>query len=410
MSASSSLRNYAVVTAAYWGFTLSDGALRMLVLGYFHQLGYSPFQLATLFLLYELCGVLTNLIGGWIGSRAGLRFTLASGLLMQLGALLMLSGLSDSWNITAQVAWVVVAQGLSGIAKDFTKLSAKSAIKSLVPDDQSGALFRWVAILTGSKNTLKGVGFFLGGFLLGALGFQHALWAMAAAIAATFLMVIALLPNNMGLSGRKLKLSDAIKNSRAITILALARLFLFCARDIWFVVGLPVFLSEELGWSFFHIGSYLALWVIGYGSVQAMTPKLLPKLGRGGQNDAKSAQAWALVLSVIPLTIYVLLLSESSPQMVVLGGLALFAVVFAINSAIHSYLVLAYADPKRTTLNVGFYYMANASGRLLGTLLSGILYQWGGLNICLLAASLMVVMSSGVALLLPDTRKTALTH
>ena len=74
------IRNYALVTASYWGFTLTDGALRMLVLLHFHQLGYTPVNLAFLFLLYEFFGILTNLFGGWIGSRFGLRLTLFAGL------------------------------------------------------------------------------------------------------------------------------------------------------------------------------------------------------------------------------------------------------------------------------------------------------------------------------------------
>lgn len=396
------LRSYAVVTAAYWAFTLTDGALRMVVLGHFHLLGYTPFQLASLFLLYEFCGVVTNLLGGWLGAKTGLRFTLLLGLVLQVLALLSLSGLSPAWSTSWQVAYVVAAQGLSGIAKDFTKMSAKSAIKVLVPNDASGTLFRWVALLTGSKNTLKGLGFFLGGALLATLGFRHSLWAMAGALAFAITLVLATLPSTMGKS--KAVLRDALRSSRAIKILSMARLFLFCARDVWFVVGLPVFLADILGWSFFRIGSYLALWVVGYGVVQAVTPRLMRNTGRGTSNDARAAQLWAALLALIPLAIFLGLRTNLPDQPVVLGGLALFGVVFAINSAVHSYLVLAYSESHRVSLNVGFYYMANAMGRLLGTLLSGLLYQAAGLSGCLIAASVMVAASGITALALPDTR------
>ncbi len=398
------LRGYLVVTAAYWAFTLTDGALRMLVLGHFHRLGYSPFELALLFLLYEVCGVLTNLIGGWIGSRSGLRLTLLVGLSLQIVALGMLSGLSSGWAQALQVAYVIAAQGVSGIAKDFTKLSSKSAIKVLVPVDEQGTLFRWVALLTGSKNTLKGIGFFLGGFLLSTVGFRNSLWAMAGGLALVATLVTMVLPATMGKTAAKFRLSDTVRGTRAIKVLSAARLFLFCARDVWFVVGLPVFLTEVLGWSFLHVGTYLALWVIGYGIVQALTPRFMGRLGRQEVNDARAAQIWSGVLSLIPVGIFGMLRLEVAPQAAVLVGLALFGIVFAINSAIHSYLVLAYSDSEKVSLNVGFYYMANAMGRLFGTLLSGLLYQVGGLDACLLAAAGLLAISSILSAALPDTR------
>ena len=398
------LRSYLVVTAAYWAFTLTDGALRMVVLGHFHLLGYSPFQLASLFLLYEFCGVITNLLGGWLGARTGLRATLLLGLFLQIAALLTLSGLSTSWTASLQVAYVIAAQGLSGIAKDFTKMSAKSAIKVLVPDDSGGTLFRWVALLTGSKNTLKGLGFFLGGALLASLGFRGALWSMAAALVLVVTLVLASLSKAMGKTKSQPALREAFQGNRGIKVLSAARLLLFCSRDVWFVVGLPVFLAEVLGWSFFGIGAYLAAWVIAYGVVQAVTPRFMRKTGRGAVNDARAAQLWAAILAIGPLAIYAGLRANLPAQAVVLGGLGVFGVVFAINSAIHSYLVLAYSEANRVSLNVGFYYMANAMGRLVGTLLSGILYQRGGLAACLIATSAMVAASALTSLALPDTR------
>ena len=169
------MRNYAIVTAAYWGFTLTDGALRMLVLLHFHKLGYSPFALAFLFLLYEAAGIGANLVGGWLATRFGIARMLAVGLAAQIAGFLMLSALSPGCVPAMALAWVVLAQGICGIAKDITKTASKSAIK-LTAGDASGRLFRWVAWFTGSKNAMKGVGFFLGGVLLEALGFQGALW------------------------------------------------------------------------------------------------------------------------------------------------------------------------------------------------------------------------------------------
>jgi MFS family permease len=162
-------RNYAIVTASYWGFTLVDGALRMLVLLHFFRLGFTPFTLAFLFLLYELAGILANLGGGWLAVRFGIARMLAVGQLLQIAGLLLLSALDPGWSAMVSVAWVVVAQGISGIAKDVTKTASKSAIKATSGE---GQLFRWVAWFTGSKNAMKGAGFFLGGLLLDLVGFR----------------------------------------------------------------------------------------------------------------------------------------------------------------------------------------------------------------------------------------------
>jgi MFS family permease len=406
-SAASQLRSYAVVTASYWGFTLTDGALRMLLLLHFHTLGYSPFQLAALFLLYELFGVVTNLFGGWIGSRTGLKATLFAGLGLQIVALLSLSALSMEWHQAVQVAYVVAAQGLAGIAKDLTKLSAKSSIKAIVPREATGRLFTWVALLTGSKNTLKGVGFFLGGLLLGTVGFHAALWVMAIGLLATALIAALILPGELGRAKAKVKFSRIFAKSRVINILSAARLCLFGARDVWFVVALPVFLYDVVGWSFTQVGTYMAAWVIGYGGVQAFTPRLLDR-GAGGQRDhARSAQRWAFLLAAIPVGIVVALMADLPPTLTIVGGLAAFGVAFAVNSALHSYLILAYADSDTVALDVGFYYMANAAGRLIGTVLSGLVYQLAGIAGCLLVAALLVAAAGVLALFLPDTRGRA---
>jgi len=377
------LRNYILVTGAYWGFTLTDGALRMLVLLHFYQLGYSPVQIAFLFLFYEFFGVLTNLFGGWIGSQLGLKVTLIAGLALQVLALSMLALLDPAWTIGFSVAYVMGAQALSGIAKDLTKMSSKSAIKVLVPDDAEGQLFRWVALLTGSKNALKGAGFFLGGALLAWLGFRSSLLLMAAGLILVLLVMLVSLPRAIGLSKQKTKFRAILSKSREINLLSAARVFLFGSRDIWFVVGLPVFLAASLGWSFTEVGGFLALWVIGYGGVQALAPRLLRGLLAGGTPRGGTATGGALSLAVLTALLAVGVSLEVSPWITVVGGLVLFGLVFAVNSSVHSYLILAYTESDQAALNVGFYYMANAAGRLIGTLLSGLVFQTAGLVGCL---------------------------
>ena len=402
----SALQQYAIVTANYWAFTLTDGALRMLVVFHFHQLGYSTLEIAFLFLFYELFGVVTNLWGGWLGARFGLRLTLWIGTLLQVAALLMLIPVADTWPKLWSVAYVMVAQAISGIAKDLNKMSAKSAIKTVVaetPHDHNqgeGQLFQWVAILTGSKNALKGVGFFLGGLLLATIGFNAAVAAMAAALALAFLLTLPL-PAEIGRMKSKPRIQSLVSKSTGINRLSLARFFLFGARDVWFVVALPVFLQSTLGWRFWEVGGFMGLWVIGYGLVQGSAPALRRSWGRSDTPGPAALQFWTALLTAIPALIAIALWRDTQPAIAVVGGLAGFGAVFAMTSSIHSYLVLAYTDAESVSLNVGFYYMANAAGRLLGTLLSGWIYLLGGLEACLWCASLLVALSWLSGLRLP---------
>jgi Arabinose efflux permease len=393
------IRSYALVTGAYWGFTLTDGALRMLVVLHFYKLGYSGIAIAFLFLFYEFFGIVTNLLGGWIASRSGLKTTLYGGLALQIVALLMLALLQPSWARTLSVAYVMVAQALSGIAKDLTKMSAKSAIKVVVPDDTEGTLFKWVSRLTGSKNALKGAGFFLGGVLLSTLGFIGALVAMAGGLVAVLFGTVFALPDEIGRSKKKVKFTALFSKSPAINWLSAARLFLFGARDVWFVVGLPVFLSQ-LGWSFAGVGGFIALWFVGYGIIQAFVPDILRSIGRE-KVDGPAAEHWAFILLVVPLGLIAALRAGFNPSVSLMIGLAAFAIVFAINSAVHSYLVLAYTDEDSVALNVGFYYMANAGGRLLGTLLSGLIFQWAAFKGCLWGSAAMILIAAVFSLKLP---------
>jgi len=403
-AASANLRNYCLVTAAYWGFTITDGALRMLVLLHFHTLGYTPIQIAFLFLFYEVFGVFTNFLGGWIGSQLGLRLTLYGGIGLQVFALVMLGLLSPEWAVGIQVAYVMVAQAFSGIAKDLTKMSSKSAIRLVVPKEAESRLFKWVAILTGSKNALKGVGFFVGAVLLQQFGFSNALFLQAGLLFLIFLTGN-FLPKEMGRVKEKVKFRQLFSKSRAINILSAARFFLFGSRDVWFVVALPVFLYDRLGWTFMQVGAYMASWVIGYGLVQFFAPNLL-RQNRGGEAPrARTIQIWTFVLTGIPGAIALAFMAGLPPEWVITGGLIIFGIVFAFNSAVHSYLVLAYTEDKDVSLNVGFYYMANSGGRLLGTVTSGLVYQFFGLVGCLWFSTLLILAAGLFSLKLPDPKK-----
>ncbi|MGG5809002.1 organoarsenical effux MFS transporter ArsJ [Falsiroseomonas sp. CW058] len=402
----SSARNYAIVTAAYWGFTLTDGALRMLVLLHFFRLGYSPFTLAFLFLLYEAAGIGANLAGGWLATRFGIARMLAVGLATQIAGFLMLAAVSPDWAAALSVAWVVAAQGVCGVAKDLTKTASKSAIK-LTAGGASGRLFKWVAFFTGSKNAMKGLGFFLGGLLLEVLGFRAALLAMAAALAAILAGVVLSLPPLMGRARASRSAREFFARNRGVNLLAAARVFLFGARDVWFVVGLPVFLYAS-GWTFTMVGGFLALWTIGYGVVQAAAPALVRRSADGLGAEVPAARRWSLALALIPAALAVALaFGPTRPDLVVAAGLAVFGFAFAVNSSVHSYLVLAYAGSEKAAEDVGFYYAANAAGRFAGTLLSGLLYGLGGITPPLAASALMLAACWAVTLLLPSSRDSS---
>jgi predicted MFS family arabinose efflux permease len=395
------LRSYAIVTASYWGFTLVDGALRMLVLLHFFHLGYTPFTLALLFLLYEAAGIAANLGGGWLASRFGIPRMLATGQVLQIAGLLMLSALDPGWSAAAAVAWVVIAQGVAGVAKDVTKTASKSAIKATSVDGNS-QLFRWVAWFTGSKNAMKGIGFFLGGLLLELAGFRYALWIMAGFLLLVFVAGLVSLPCQLGKAKASKTVRELFAKSPAVNLLAAARIFLFGARDVWFVVGLPVFLYAA-GWRFLEVGGFLAVWTIGYGAVQALAPALLTRSADGLSREIPAARVWGALLAAIPIVLAVLTAFSGlvRPDLVIVAGLAAFALPFAVNSSLHSYLILAYAGSEKAAEDVGFYYAANAAGRLFGIVLSGLLYQWGGITACLIGSAVMLVIAWAISFLLP---------
>ncbi len=405
MTSLNPLRAYTAVTAAYWAFMLSDGALRMLVLLHFNSLGFSPVQLAWLFLFYEVAGIVTNLAAGWLAARFGLAATLYGGLALQIGALVALAQLDPAWGIAASVAFVMAVQGVSGVAKDLAKMSSKSAVKLLAPA-QDGALFRWVALLTGSKNAVKGLGFFLGAALLALAGFRPAVWGMAGVLAVILMAVLLFLP--AGLPGR-MKGAESWAGWRSkdtrVNRLSLARMFLFGARDVWFVVGIPVYFQAVLSdgtaegrrEAFFLVGGFMALWIIAYGAVQALAPVILGGKGQPEVATIRKAVFWSGLLVPIPFVLALAAWAAGAPApwltTTLVLGLLVFGLVFAINSSVHSYLILAFGAAERITRDVGFYYMANAAGRLIGTLLSGVSFQLGGLPLCLSAAGAMALAS-----------------
>ncbi|MGB0986097.1 MAG: organoarsenical effux MFS transporter ArsJ [Pseudoalteromonas spongiae] len=382
---SQGIKDYIQITLAYWGFTLTDGALRMLVVLYFHTLGYSPIEVAMLFLFYEFFGIVTNLFGGWLGARFGLKVTLFSGLLLQISALILLA--QTQW---LSVVYVMILQAASGIAKDLNKMSAKTAIKQLVPSDESSTLFKWVALLTGSKNTLKGCGFFLGGFLLALFGYQNSLYLLAAGLGLITLLVASQLKQSLEAKSFKPKFSQVFSSSKKVNLLSFARCFLFASRDVWFVVALPVFLTMQAGWSSTAVGTMMASWVIIYGVFQSTTPKVFKAFNK--QANAQSAVFSALALLAVLVVMLVAISYGLSLVNVAILGLILFAVIFAINSAIHSFLIVHYARDEGASMDVGLYYMANACGRLFGTVLSGLLFQQYGLAACLIASALFVAI------------------
>jgi predicted MFS family arabinose efflux permease len=393
---SSEVRQYLIITANYWAFTLTDGALRMLVVLHFYQLGYSPLQIAMLFLFYEIFGVITNLVGGWLGAHLGLNKTMNIGLALQVLALSMLLVPPSMLAIP----WVMAAQALSGIAKDLNKMSAKSSIKLLVPANDQGMLYKWVALLTGSKNALKGAGFFLGGAMLTLLGFTGAIASMAAALTLVWILSLMMLERDLGKAKNKPKFSAIFSKSRTINFLSAARLFLFGARDVWFVVALPVFLASNLGWDHWTVSGFIALWIVGYGIVQSIAP-IITRTRSGKLPDGKAALSWALALAIIPALIAIALMNDLNPTSSLIGGLTIFGVLFAINSSLHSYLIVSYANEDGVSLDIGFYYMANALGRLIGTILSGWLFQIAGLEACLWVSSAFITIAALMSLALP---------
>jgi len=299
------------------------------------------------------------------------------------------------------VAWVVAAQGIAGVAKDVTKTASKSAIKATSAEG-SGQLFKWVAWFTGSKNAMKGIGFFVGGLLLELVGFRPALWLMAALLAVILVIGLVSLPHALGKAKSSKTMKELFGKSRGVNLLAAARIFMFGARDVWFVVGFPVFLYAS-GWRFLEVGGFLAAWTIAYGGIQAIAPVMVTRSVDGLSREIPAARLWAALLAAVPIVLIVVMQTPGlwRPDIILVCGLALFGLPFAVNSSLHSYLILAYAGSEKAAEDVGFYYAANATGRLMGIVLSGLLYQVGGITACLIGSATMLIVCWLITFLLP---------
>ena len=390
-----SIKDYITVTLNYWVFTFTDGALRIIVLLHFYKEGFSPFLIALLFLSYEFAGVFTNLIGGWLSTNYGIKRMLGVGLVIQSLGLVCLSVVNTAWGTVIATVWILFCQGLCGVAKDFTKTASKSAIK-LTSDKLEGIeskdsrLFRWVAWFTGSKNAMKGIGFLGGGLLLTVFGFQNSLWLMAFLIVLIFIFTMAQLPEMFGKKKASKTIKSFFSKNKVVNNLALIRIFLFGARDVWFVVALPVFLYSS-GWTFIQVSGLMAFWTIFYGFIQAVTPKIIPE--SESRVIGKRLRNWMFGLSVIPVILYFVVVSETPFSVAyVIFGLFLFALLFAINSSFQSFLIVEYSSQDKTAEDIGFYYSANAIGRFVGTLLSGYLFQLGGFSYALFGSALMLII------------------
>ena len=201
---------------------------------------------------------------------------------------------------------------------------------------------------------------------------------------------------------------ELFAKSARVNALAAARVFLFGARDVRFFFGLPVFLYAS-GRSFAGVGGFLAAWTVAYGGAQAAAPAPVRRSADGLSREVPAARLWAAVLAAVPALAAVALAEsdslEADPALVAAAALVLFGLPFAVNSALHSYLILAYAGSKKAAEDVGFYYAANAAGRLVGTLFSGLLFQAGGSIACLVGSSAMLAACAAITFALPTAER-----
>jgi len=231
------LRPFVIISITYLLFTVTDGAIRMIVLLHAYSKSFSALQVAVMFTLYELAGVFTNLAAGMMGARWGIRFTLIVGLCLQIFSYGLLFGWNDDWSQRTAIIYVTIAQMFAGIAKDLTKLGGKTVTKLVTPEGRHTRLFRLVSLLTGWKNSLKGVGYFRGSALL-EVSYDAALGFMIGLIVIAMPFAIFGLDKNLGTAKKKnasLKEIFVLDNFN-LNVLSLARLFLFASRDFWFEV------------------------------------------------------------------------------------------------------------------------------------------------------------------------------
>jgi MFS family permease len=382
------IKPFVVISASYLLFTVTDGGIRTIVLFNAFQRKFSAFEVSIMFVLYELAGTFTNFLAGIAGARWGLKATMLAGLFLQLGGIGMLFGWSEKFTKEQAIIFVTIAQMLSGISKDLVKLGGKAVTKLVTPDSKQGVLYKRVSMITGLKNSLKGVGYFLGGALVqwsyfGALGVMMGIVLLAIPWPALGL------ESGLGRTRREnITWRSVFKKNHNIQALSAARFFLFASRDAWFDVPLPFYLrsKEGFGWERAAAAALLGAWIILYGQVQSWTPQLVAKPLKQFPANKYHAALWAGINAVIPLVLGCFLQFSDifrahdvrAMMPILLVGVFVFAIIFAINSSIHSYLAVKYSEGDKIAVDIGFYYMSNSAGRLFGTLVGGALFEFVG--------------------------------
>ncbi|CAM9245362.1 unnamed protein product [Scytosiphon promiscuus] len=420
------MRNLYTAAMSYNGYTVTDGALRLIVLLHAADLGFNAIEIAFMFSAYEVAGVFTNLFGGVAGSKYGLRCTLLTSLTLQIACLAALTQtepiLGDlkeatpgSTRYLEATIYITAWQALAGVAKDLMKLTGKATPKLVTKEGAEGRLFQLVAWLTGMKNALKGFGSFLGALLVAQIGYVDSLWILVG-ICGIFVPVgIFGMDRGLGVSpGKNIDWKSLFSKGRNVNVLSAARFFLFGSRDVWFEIGLPLFLRVELGWKRELVGLILAGYIVIYGNLQAASTKLYKNAdGTSRQPTGAAAYKWAAYCSLAPLitgiaTYFTHKVAESdlATALVLITGVVAFAAMFAVNSSVHSYLIVSYSNKDKVAMDLGFYYMANAMGRLVGVLVGGFLYHYTsddfGLSMCLIVACPFLVAAAAIAYRLPD--------
>lgn len=464
---SEALRPFVIISSSYLLFTITDGAIRMIVLLHAYNKSFSALQVAIMFTLYELAGVFTNLAAGFMGAKWGIKFTLIIGLSLQIFSYGLLFGWQDDWTKQQAIVYVTIAQMFAGVAKDLTKLGGKTVTKLVTPEEKTTKLFKLVSLITGWKNSLKGVGYFLGSALL-AVSYELALSVMMVLVVLAMPWAIFGLDRELGTAKSKnASWKDVFKlDNTNLNYLCLARLFLFASRDFWFEVPLPFFLRSPsceglgidtclvdsdcvtnavcgvesmlceninagggcggLGADRVVVGALLGGYIILYGQVQSWTPQLVTGPLDQTPPNKLTEVLWGLLNCLPTLLMAIAAMwapafqdgNQSAMTGWIIFSVVMFAIVFAINSSIHSFLVVSYAKMDKVAVSVGFYYMSNALGRLLGTLGSGILYTFVGedqgelagpdavksLAACFLAGTVSSLLAAVITIFIDDNK------
>jgi len=437
-SAVAPVHNLYVTVWSFNLFTITDGAIRSIILLYANKLGFNAILIAVMFSMYELAGVFTNLFGGVIATRYGLKFTLLCSLVCQvvgLGLLLTIEpifgDLETMTNKGGATAFITFCQALSGIAKDLMKLSCKSMPKLVSKPGDDDKLFVLVAWVTGLKNSFKGFGSIVGAILINFTSLVTSVCVLLGIIGLIVPAPILYMDKFLGMNKKNAVFNlKVLQKGRDVNVLSLARFFLFGARDIWYEIAAPLFLSQALLWSDWTVGLFLGGYTIVYGFFQTSVSKLFKKSSKenlsslakvfNGLPPVSQVKNWAygtaaqlVVWSCILYPLYRHLINTGNSDGALWGinivfvfGVLCFAILFAVNSAVHSYFIVRYAGKDKLAMDMGFYYMANAGGRLVGTLLSGVIYYYTekqfGLSVPLWSAGATMIAAGFVAIRLEE--------